>query len=65
MRRNKKKRSYYSEKYVPDVISYYAQQKNQNYYSSLSLEVANEEQIHDIAKQIFGKTYYVDFCINE
>ena len=62
MRRNKKpsKKQSRQNKYYPDVISYYASQKNQNYYDSL-VSAASSEDIHKIAIQVFNKTYYISF----
>lgn len=59
MRKNKKQRNN-KHKYYPDVITYYANQKNQSYYNSL-LGVASTQDIHDIAIEVFGKTYYIPF----
>lgn len=62
MRRNKKpsKKQSRQNKYYPDVISYYASQKNQSYYDHLS-QNATATDIHNIAVKIFGKTYYISF----
>lgn len=62
MKKKKNKKKYYSNNFIPDVIAFYAQQKNQEYYSQFQLEFVNEEQIHEAATQIFGKSYYIDFC---
>lgn len=68
MRRTKKssKKQHNRQKHYPDVIAYYAQQKNQNYYQHL-VSSASVEEIHTAAIKIFGRTYYISFedLVNE
>jgi len=62
MRRTRKpsKKQHNKNKYHPDVIAYYAQQKNQNYYEHFISSVSVED-VHTAAIQVFGKTYYISF----
>lgn len=56
----KKRKKTKKNRYIPDVISFYAQ-KNGSKYSNFTLETCEPEQIHSIAESIFGKSYYIDF----
>lgn len=58
-KRNKKYKK--PTKYGTDVIAYYAQQKNNDYYAFLGVQSVSSDAVHDIARKLFGKTYYIDF----
>lgn len=55
-----KKNQQQKNKYYPDVIAYYAHQKNQQYYNSLNSFVT-AESIHEIAIQVFGASQYISY----
>lgn len=55
--RNRKKNK---SSYVPDVIQRYSK-KNQSYYNSIQSEYCTADEIHEIAKKVFGLTYYINY----
>lgn len=56
-KRNRKKKK---SSYVPDVIERYGR-KDQSYYDHLPVEFCTSEEVHEIAKKVFGSTYYINY----
>lgn len=50
-KKKKKKKSY-----IPDIIAYYGMNQHNN-----TIFYVDSDDVHKIAQQIFGTSYYIDF----
>lgn len=61
--RKKNKANKKTSKYGNDVVAYYGENKKNDMYGFFYFpqEVVTEKEIHNIAVEIFGQSFYVDY----
>jgi hypothetical protein len=61
-KKNSKKKNK-SHRYGNDIIAYYGKEQNRNMYGFYYVpeDPVTQQEIHNIATEIFGKTFYIDY----